>query len=150
MPWILRGTALGTAALIFGIDRLSKMAILNFLHEGDSVSVTWFLNFTLAFNRGISFGLFYGGGIFITVLVVVIMGALLVWLWRLLPSQRGTGISIGIILGGAGGNLYDRIFYGGVVDFIDFHLYNFHWFVFNLADVAIFMGVALLFLRKQT
>ena len=143
-----RKLALGVAPLAFLGDRLSKTAILTLLEERTSLEIAPFLNFTLTFNQGISFGLFPRGGLLIPLVMLAVMGGLVVWLWRLPPFQKSLASGIGLVLGGAAGNLYDRIFYGGVVDFLDFHLYNFHWFVFNLADVFIFTGVAILVLTK--
>jgi len=97
-------------------------------------------------NRGVSFGLFNNdaaiNGVLFSLLAAVIVAALLVWLWRaqgmLLPA------AIGLVVGGAVGNVVDRLRLGSVVDFLDFHLGAWHWPAFNLADAAICIGVGLM------
>ncbi|HEX4113483.1 MAG TPA: signal peptidase II, partial [Stellaceae bacterium] len=107
-----------------------------------------FFNLVLTMNRGISFGMFgheprIGEAILIVVAVAIVAG-LLLWLRRIatiLPT-----VAIGMIIGGAVGNALDRVVRGAVVDFLDFHLGQWHPFAFNLADAAISVGVALLIL----
>jgi signal peptidase II len=111
-------------------------------------AVTPFFNLVLTGNRGVSFGLFnnyatMNVAIF-TVLAAAIVVALLVWLRRArTPMIR---LALGLIIGGAIGNVFDRIYRGAVVDFLDFHLGDWHWFAFNVADAAICLGVVALLL----
>jgi signal peptidase II len=142
---------LGVAAIVAIADQLTKFWILRLFaaHEGPTIiAVTPFFNLVLTGNRGVSFGLFNNGAaanmaIFTAVAVLIVVG-LLFWLRRVttLPLKLG----IGLVIGGAVGNVADRLMRGAVVDFLDFHLGNWHWFAFNLADAAICLGVAALFL----
>jgi len=101
-----------------------------------------FFNLTMVWNTGISFGLFrtadWVGRLALDLLAVGIVGFLLVWLRRGPPLL--IVIAIGLIAGGAAGNLHDRFIYGAVVDFLHFHLYGLSFYVFNLADSAVFCG----------
>jgi signal peptidase II len=129
------------------VDQAAKLAILrHFLAAPGArfVDVAPFLNLTLTFNRGMSFGLFNTNAamnaVVFTLIAAAIVAALLVWLHR----ARGMllQLAIGLVIGGAVGNVIDRLVRGAVIDFVDFHLGEWHWFVFNLADAAISVGVA--------
>jgi signal peptidase II len=138
------------AVLVAAADQLAKAWILQFFAaRGDAarlVPVTPFLNLVLTMNRGMSFGLFNTGAAFNAVifaaLAAIIVVALLVWLARTREAWLAT--AIGLVVGGAVGNVADRLARGAVVDFLDFHLGAWHWFSFNLADAAISVGVALM------
>lgn len=139
------------AALVFVLDRVSKHWILGLREIGGlPVEVTPFFNLVFTWNRGITFGLFNnpdGPDYSRWVLVVITAGislALLVWLLR--ASGRLLVLGLGLVIGGAVGNLVDRILYGAVADFLDFHLLGYHWYAFNVADAAIVCGVGLLLL----
>ena len=110
------------------------------------VPVTGFFNLVLTWNRGMSFGLFNSGtmlnAVVFTVLAAAIVAALVVWLRRVRDSWLG--LAIGLVIGGAIGNVIDRVARGAVVDFLDFHLAGWHWFAFNVADAAICIGVGLM------
>ena len=130
--------------LIFAIDRFSKLYILNLAEMNDALSlyVTSFLNFYLIWNKGIAFGLFsfdhnftYN---FITFLIITITVIVLI---IAIKSKDYKGYFFLSIFSGSVGNLYDRIYYSAVPDFIDFHLNDFHWFIFNVADIFISLGV---------
>ena len=130
--------------LIFAVDRFSKVYILNLTEINDSLNlyVTPFLNFYLIWNKGIAFGLFsfdqnftYN---FITFLIIVITVIILI---IALKSKDYKGYFFISIFSGSVGNLYDRFYYSAVPDFIDFHLNDFHWFIFNVADIFISLGV---------
>ena len=130
--------------LIFAADRLSKLYILNLAEMNDSLNlyVTSFLNFYLIWNKGIAFGLFsfdqnfvYN---FITSLIIAITVIILI---IAIKSKDYKGYFFLSIFSGSVGNLYDRIYYSAVPDFIDFHLNDFHWFIFNVADIFISLGV---------
>jgi len=130
--------------LIFFFDRFSKLYILNLAEINNSLNlyVTSFLNFYLIWNKGIAFGLFsfdqnfvYN---FITFLIITIT---LIILIIAIKSTDYKGYFFIIIFSGSVGNLYDRINYYAVPDFIDFHFNGFHWFIFNVADIFISLGV---------
>ena len=130
--------------LIFAADRLSKLYILNLAEMNDSLNlyVTSFLNFYLIWNKGIAFGLFsfdqnfvYN---FITSLIIAITVIILI---IAIKSKDYKGYFFLSIFSGSVGNLYDRIYYSAVPDFIDFHLNDFHWFIFNVADIFITLGI---------
>ena len=133
--------------LIFGVDRFSKLYILNLAGTNESLNlfVTPFLNFYLIWNKGIAFGLFsfdhnftYN---FITFLIIAITAIVLIIAFK---SKDYKGYFFLSIFSGSVGNLYDRIYYSAVPDFIDFHYGNFHWFVFNVADIFITIGITCL------
>tara|TARA_B100000035_G_scaffold185381_1_gene158108 strand:+ start:646 stop:1137 length:492 start_codon:yes stop_codon:yes gene_type:complete len=134
------------AAIIFIIDRLSKYFILE-LSEAEKVDIpiTSFLNFNLIFNRGIAFGLFAADETFyynlITTIIILIT---FVVLFMALKTKGIEKFSFSMIFGGSLGNIFDRLHYSAVIDFIDIHINNFHWFIFNFADIFISIGVILL------
>ena len=111
-----------------------------------NIEIFPFLNITFVRNTGISFGLFSDGGIFnryfFTVFAIVIGTTLLII--ALFSSEKLIQIALLFISGGAIGNALDRVYFGGVIDFIDFFLYNFHWPAFNFADIFITLGVIIL------
>jgi signal peptidase II len=134
------------AAAVAALDQLVKYWVLGFFaaRPGElGVAVLPFFNLVLAWNRGVSFGLFNSGETSGTLLfaglAAIIVAALVLWLKR---TGRGwLALAIGLVIGGALGNIVDRIFRGAVVDFLDFHWGAWHWFAFNLADAAITLGV---------
>jgi signal peptidase II len=147
---MLRGVAVAVAIAV--IDQLAKVGILDYfaLHPavGQHVVVTGFFNLVLTLNRGISFGIFndpHTGEIILVALAAAIVIGLLVWLRQVRSGLLA--VAIGFIVGGAAGNAIDRVVRGAVVDFLDFHLGQWHPFAFNLADAAISVGVALLILE---
>tara|TARA_R110002111_G_C5812081_1_gene356295 strand:- start:38 stop:610 length:573 start_codon:yes stop_codon:yes gene_type:complete len=140
-------TALLIALLVGGLDLTTKWVIATIvMNPPRIIEVTSFFNLTLGFNRGVSFGILDGlgpwGPVIISTIAAGIIGFLLVWLRRV--KQRGEALAIASIIGGAGGNLIDRLHDGAVTDFLDFHLGTFHWPAFNLADSSIFLGAAVL------
>ena len=129
---------------IFLIDRLSKIYViyLDKKNFGDKLYSSKFLDIQLVWNEGIAFGLFsfnekylYN---FLTLLIIIII---LIIFFMFIKSVGFKKYSLLMILGGALGNVFDRICYKGVPDFIDFHIGDFHWFIFNFADVFITLGV---------
>ncbi len=142
--------ALALAFLVFLADQASKFWILEMvgLQRGDVRVVTDFFNLVLTYNRGVSFGLLYHHHdlmpLALSALALIIVTALLVWLWR--QENRLVAVAIGLVVGGAIGNVVDRLRYGGVVDFLDFHAMGYHWPAFNVADSSIVLGVGLLLL----
>lgn len=141
-------SGLVVAFVIVILDQLSKWWVVERLMQPPRViEVTPFFNLVMTWNRGITFGLFgdtnWGRWAF-AVLALVIVAILLSWLAR--AAQRWVAAALGLIIGGAIGNVIDRIRWGAVADFLDFHLLGWHWWAFNLADAAIIIGVALLLL----
>jgi signal peptidase II len=140
--------AFAAAVVILVLDQVSKFWILGlFAGPGArSVPVTGFFNLVLVWNRGMSFGLFNDGAtanaVVFSLLAAAIVGGLLVWLWRG-PSAL-IGGAIGLVIGGAAGNVADRLRLGAVVDFLDVHAGLWHWPAFNIADSAICVGVGLM------
>jgi len=134
---------------IFLIDRLTKLYILKLAEVENSVDVylTSYLNLYLIWNKGIAFGLFSMNESMtyniITIVIGIIIAIILFTLWKSDNTQR---YFLVLIAGGALGNVYDRIVYTAVPDFIDLHFNEFHWFVFNVADIFITVGVFCLIL----
>jgi len=132
---------------IFLIDRVSKLLIINSpkTYEQYGISITPFLNFNLIWNEGIAFGLFsFNEKIYYNFLTGLIIAITLIILWMISRSKGLEKIGFMMIFGGSLGNIFDRIYYSSVPDFIDLHFYNFHWFIFNLVDIFISCGVILL------
>ena len=143
------------ATLVLLLDQLTKWWALNNLQFGMPEVVLPFLNWLLLFNPGAAFSfLAQGTGWqrwFFTIIGLA-ASAYIVWLLRKSQGEKLLCLALSLILGGALGNVLDRIMYGAVVDFIDFHYANWHWPAFNLADSAICLGAALIIwgeLRKS-
>lgn len=143
-----RTAALALAALVLLLDQATKLAVLHRLDlAAGSRPVLPFLDLTLVMNRGVSYGLLQQDGTgrwLLVALTVAATLALSVWLWR--ARRPAVRLALGLVVGGAVGNLVDRIAYGAVVDFVHLHYGRFSWYVFNVADAAIVAGVALLVL----
>jgi len=130
---------------IFILDRISKyyvIALNNQMLENDTLYSTNFLNIHLIWNSGVAFGLFsfkedfyYNFITMIIVVVIILIGNLI------RKSKKLDGYFYSMIVGGAIGNLFDRIVYNAVPDFIDLHYNSFHWFIFNVADIFITFGI---------
>ena len=131
---------LGVAVLVFGLDQLSKAWIRALLAPGQSLPEDAPVRLTHVTNTGGAFGLFPDQTIFFTLVAVLVIGAILFYARRLPEQSLLVQVALGMQLGGAIGNLLDRIRLGYVVDFIDFRF----WPVFNLADSAIVVGVIFL------
>ena len=135
------------AALIFTLDRLSKYYVLKLSNsvEEFNIPVTSFLNFNLVWNNGIAFGLFsFNEQFYYNIITLVIIIITLVILFFAIKSAGVEKIGFSMIFGGSLGNIFDRLYYSAVVDFIDFHINNIHWFIFNIADIFISLGVIIL------
>lgn len=134
---------LAVAVMVVAADQLIKAWVVGFfaIRSSSVLVVSPVFNLVMAWNKGISFGLFNSGGgtLVFVALAVAIVAALLWWLSR--TRERGLQIAIGLVIGGAVGNIIDRLVRGAVIDFLDFHLGRLHWFAFNLADTAICLGV---------
>ena len=137
--------------ILFVIDRVSKIYVINLYEDisNQQIFLTSFLNIYLIWNEGIAFGFlsFENKEIynFITLIIMIINLVIIYILFRLKDLRR---IFFLIILGGSLGNLFDRLFYNAVPDFIDFHLGDLHWFIFNPADIFISIGVICLILDE--
>ena len=129
---------------IFLIDRISKLLIIGSpeTYEQYGISITSFLNFNLIWNEGIAFGLFsFNEEIYYNLLTIFICLIVAVIIWLMLRSKGFEKLCYIMIIGGSFGNVFDRIFYSAVPDFIDIHFNNFHWFIFNVADIFITLGI---------
>lgn len=139
---------LGLALVLLAADQASKWWILEVvrLPELGRVYVLPFLNLTMVWNRGVTFGLLQGDAwwhaYLLAAIACLVVGLLLLWLAR--AENRLVSLALGLVLGGAVGNVIDRLRFGAVVDFIDLHAFGWHWYVFNVADSAIVIGVGLL------
>ena len=128
----------------FFLDRISKIYILNLAESSGAVNIplTSFLNFILVWNTGIGFGLFsFDGSTMYNLITILIVIVNLIIIYLMLISDDIRGYLFSIILGGSLGNLFDRLYYSAVPDFIDFNYNNYHWFVFNVADIFISVGI---------
>ena len=129
---------------IFFLDRISKIYILDFFDKNQiqEIAIFSFLNFYLIWNEGVAFGLlnFDSQKIYNIITVIIILISLIV-LFYALKLKNYSGYFFLLIFGGAIGNLYDRIKFQAVPDFIDIHVGNYHWFIFNVADIFISIGI---------
>jgi len=140
----------GLAALVIVLDYVSKIAVLGSLAPGESRAVAPFVNLVLVFNKGAAFSFLASAEGWQTLLFAAIALVASVVITFLILKNKAKKLFCGglaLILGGALGNLYDRIAYGHVVDFLDFHAAGWHWPAFNVADAAITAGAAILILE---
>lgn len=147
-----------TAAVVLVLDQLTKAWILGLMrpagvvetpfHVPTRIEVLPFFDLVMAWNRGVSFGIFNNGGqwnaVLLTALSLAICAGLLVWMRK--AHSRLIAIALGGIVGGALGNVVDRVRFGAVADFLDVHALGYHWPAFNLADSAITVGAVVLVL----
>lgn len=141
---------LKTAIIVLVLDQFAKLVIVSTLRLKKVVAIMPHLNFHLAYNKGAAFGILAAAGgwqrwIFITIALMISV-IILLWNRRLTKKDKWESLALGLILGGAWGNLLDRIRFGYVIDFLDFYIGSWHWYTFNVADIAICMGAALLVL----
>jgi len=147
IPSILRKNLIINSLLVFLIflfDRVSKIYVINLNNKflGNEIFSSKFLNITLIWNEGIAFGILsFGDKTLYNFLTILIFIIILVIVFMIIKSEGLKKYSLLIILGGALGNIFDRIYYKAVPDFIDIHIANFHWFIFNIADIFITLGV---------
>ena len=133
--------------LIFLIDRFSKIYVINLdkKYLGSEIFSSKFLNISLIWNEGIAFGLFsFNNQNTYNTLTILIILVILGIIFMIIKSKSYERYALIMILGGALGNVFDRIIYKGVPDFIDFHVGDFHWFIFNVSDIFITIGVILM------
>lgn len=136
------------ALLVFGLDQASKLVMLHYVvpESRSLITITPFFNLNHAWNYGVSFSLFAGEGDwrrFKLIALALLITALVAW-WLHKAESRLQALGYGMVIGGALGNVCDRLNHGAVFDFLQFHLAGFYWPSFNLADSAIFLGVGLL------
>ena len=130
--------------LIFLFDRISKIYVIYLDNKlfGSEIFSSNFLNIYLIWNEGIAFGLFsFNEKTFYNILTIIILIIILIIFIMTIKSDGFKKYSLLMILGGALGNVFDRLYYKAVPDFIDFHIGNFHWFIFNVADIFITIGI---------
>jgi len=141
----------GLAGGILVLDQVIKALILNlFSQSSQGIEVVSFFNLVLTWNRGVSFGMFGGLGGWGPWLLVgfsLVISAVLAR-WMMKAETRSGVISLGLIIGGALGNVVDRLRFGAVVDFLDLHVLGYHWPAFNVADSAITVGAIVLILES--
>ena len=136
---------------IFLLDRFSKIFIINSndIHISNEIFLTPFLNLTLVWNEGIAFGLFsFEDKIYYHSLTAIIILITIIILIMIIKSIGLEKYGFVVIFGGSIGNIFDRIRYSSVPDFIDIHFNNFHWFIFNVADIFITVGVLILIFNE--
>ncbi|MBT3180763.1 MAG: signal peptidase II [Candidatus Marinimicrobia bacterium] len=136
---------IGLIVAIIAVDQWSKFAIKTSLNLYQSIPVIQdFFHFTYVTNDGMAFGLSLPGGkIVLLVLTVILTGVIVSFLWKERDGHPLIKYGLALILSGAFGNLIDRIMYGKVVDFLDFMIGNYHWYIFNIADSAVTIGMTL-------
>ena len=133
-----------TIFIIFFLDRISKIYILDFFEKNQiqEIAIFNFLNFYLIWNEGIAFGLLnFDSEKFYNIVTIIIILISLIVLFYTFKLKNYSGYFFSLIFGGALGNLYDRIYFSAVPDFIDLHIGNYHWFIFNVADIFISVGI---------
>ena len=133
--------------IIFCIDRVSKLLIIQSSSSyGEmNINVTSYLNLNLIWNDGIAFGLLsFDQNLYYNILTIFIFLIILVIIWLMLNSKGFEQLSFILIIGGSLGNIFDRFYYSAVPDFIDIHFNNYHWFIFNVADIFITLGILFL------
>ena len=138
-------------ALIYFLDRLSKIYVIQLDKNnlGSDIFNSAYLNIILIWNKGIAFGLFsFNESHLYNILTLTISVIVIILVIMSLKSQGFKRYSLLMIIGGALGNLHDRIFFNAVPDFIDFHIGEFHWFIFNVADIFISIGVFFMILLE--
>ena len=134
---------------IFLLDRISKIYVINLNDKnyGTEILSSKYLNIELIWNKGIAFGLFsFSQSNLYNLITLIIVIIILVILVLIKKSDGIERLSLSMVFGGALGNLYDRMMFKAVPDFIDFHIADLHWFIFNVADIFITLGVIMLIL----
>ena len=138
-------------SFVFIFDRVTKKNIINHQLNNQSIFINDYLNFELVWNTGIGFGLLsQDANIYYHLISLLIFSVIIFLIYLIIKSDFLEKILFSIILGGAIGNLYDRLIYFAVPDFIDFHIGDFHWFIFNIADIFITVGIILIIIQDIT
>jgi len=139
--------SLSLILFLFLVDRISKYLILNIFKTSDepNIIITSFLKFELIWNNGIAFGLLpFEESLYYNSLTAIIVVITIILFFLMVKSANVEKFGFCLIIGGSFGNIFDRLSYSSVIDFIDFNLGNFHWFIFNVADIFISTGVFIL------
>ena len=136
--------------IVFTIDRYSKFYVINLIQSREKeIFINEFLNLTLNWNTGIAFGLLSSNAnLFYHSISALILIVIIYLIYLMVISDKVVKIIIALIIGGAAGNLYDRLTYYAVPDFLDFHIENYHWFTFNLADIFISVGIFIMVIKE--
>ena len=140
-------------SLIFGLDRISKIYVIHLSNNAlvSKIFSSKFLNIHLVWHEGIAFGLFsFDQNSMYNTLTAIILLVILIIFFMITKSSGFKRISLLMILGGALGNAFDRVFTKAVPDFIDFHIGEFHWFIFNVSDIFITLGVIFMIIIEIT
>jgi signal peptidase II len=135
------------------LDRISKLWIISIFNSENNleIKISSFINLNLIWNKGIAFGLFsYGEKFEYNLLTGLIIMIIAIVFWMIIKTKGFEKYGFLMILGGALGNIFDRLYYSAVPDFIDIYYKNFHWFVFNVADIFITLGVLMLIINEIT
>lgn len=152
MPKFSKLKWLWLAALAIGFDQASKLAIDKSFQLYESINVMPFFNLTYVHNTGAAFSFLSEAGgwqrWFFAALAIIMSTIMTIWLTRLKENETLLAVALSLILGGAIGNLIDRLFYGYVIDFLDVYYGTYHWPAFNIADSAITIGVALMLVES--
>ena len=150
---ILKENVLHIAVLltIFFLDRYTKITAINILESKKNIYINDYLNLDLVFNTGIGFGLLsFNENLYYNLVTTLIIIVIIIIGFFTFKSKKKEKLFFTFILGGAIGNVYDRITYKAVPDFIDLHIGNFHWFSFNIADIFITLGIIFMILTEFT
>ena len=134
----------GIILFIFLVDRISKLYILSILEDSGfvDININQFINFILVWNSGVGFGLFsFEQSTIYNLITLIIILINLIIIYLIIKTKDFSKYFYLIILGGSLGNLFDRIYYSSVLDFIDISYKDYHWFVFNIADIFISLGI---------
>lgn len=145
LPW------LGIASIVLLLDQITKVTITRLFHYGESLTITSFFNLVLVYNKGAAFSFLAnhsGWQRYFFTGVAIAASIFIVYLLKRHAGQRMFCWALALILGGAIGNAIDRMLYGHVIDFLDFHVAGWHWPAFNVADSAICIGAALFILDE--
>tara|TARA_B100000575_G_scaffold274101_1_gene257579 strand:- start:319 stop:813 length:495 start_codon:yes stop_codon:yes gene_type:complete len=129
---------------IFFLDRVSKLYVISFYEKSSNIEIflSKYLNLYLTWNKGIAFGMFsFNEEKFYNFMTYIILTIIIIIFFLMVKNSGYKRFSLLLILGGALGNFFDRVYYKAVPDFIDFHIDKFHWFTFNVADIFISVGV---------
>lgn len=129
---------------VYLLDQVTKYAAKQSISPFDAIAVTPFFNLVYVENLGSAFGMFKSMGVYFFITVAVIATAIVAYLILKDPENR---LAFGLVLGGALGNLTDRIAHGAVIDFFDFYVGSFHWPAFNVADIGLTVGITLLLIH---
>lgn len=139
------------SVVVIVLDQLSKWLVLQHLSVNEIYRLMPYLNFTLRYNSGAAFSFLHNAGGWHVYLLIALPSlialVLLIWLWNTERSRWFLGLSLGLIIGGALGNVIDRLRLGHVVDFVDFHIGHWHFATFNVADSAVCVGAFFLVLQ---